>query len=319
MHSVRRSAFTLVELLVVIAIIAILIGLLLPAVQKVREAAARTQCKNNLKQMGLACHNYHDTFGTLPPSRIRQPYATWAVLLLPFVEQDNLAKQWNLTLTYYAQPNALVRTTPVKIYFCPSRRSPPSLTKSGVEGTGAHNLPGSAGDYAGCGGDRVGYGGELDGNNLPDAPTPANGVMIIADSKVSGSKITEWYGQINFARITDGASNTFLIGEKHVPLKTMNDDEGDCSIYDGNWKRTLGRVAGDGASAAGGFVYDLGQGPNDKAGGPDRYQRIFGSYHTGVCQFVFCDGSVHALNNSTAPATLRLLAVRNDGKPIPDY
>src|SRR5262249_33215668 len=230
-----------------------------------------------------------------------------------------LAKQWDLSRTYYAQPNAFVRTTPIKIYFCPSRRAPPSLTKPGVEGKGANDLPGSAGDYAGCGGDRVGYGGELDGNTGSGAPTPANGVMIIADSSVQGGVVTRWYGQINFARITDGTSNTFLIGEKHVPIRTMNGDEGDCSIYDGNWKRTLGRVAGDGPAAPGGFVYNLGQGPFDMAGGPARYQRICGSYQTGVCQFVFCDGSVHALNNSTSPSTLRLLAVRNDGKPIPDY
>src|SRR5262249_34611169 len=187
-------------------------------------------------------------------------------------------------------------------------------------GGGGESAPGGGGGaWAGGGGAGGGGGGERDGNNGGAAPPPANGVMIIADSSVQGGVVTRWYGQINFARITDGTSNTFLIGEKHVPIRTMNGDEGDCSIYDGNWKRTLGRVAGDGPAAPGGFVYNLGQGPFDMAGGPDRYQRIFGSYHTGVCQFVFCDGSVHALNNSTSPSTLRLLAVRNDGKPIPDY
>src|SRR5437660_7234090 len=99
----RHGGFTLIELLVVVAIIGVLLGLLLPAVQKVREAANRIACGNNLKQIGLALHQYHFDYNQLPPSRISDFHATWAVLLLPYLEEDNLFRQWQLDLSYYDQ------------------------------------------------------------------------------------------------------------------------------------------------------------------------------------------------------------------------
>ena len=98
-----RAGFTLIELLVVIGIIAILIGLLLPAVQKVREAAARVTCTNNLKQLGIAIHGYHEVNNKLPPSRVSDLHATWAVFIMPFIDQQAVYKEWNLDDTYYNQ------------------------------------------------------------------------------------------------------------------------------------------------------------------------------------------------------------------------
>jgi prepilin-type N-terminal cleavage/methylation domain-containing protein len=152
----RRAGFTLIELLVVIAIIALLVGLLMPAVQKVREAANRISCANNLKQICLALHHYHNQFEQLPPSRIDDQHATWAVLLLPFMEQDNLFRQWRLEGRYYDQTD-VARMTSLKNYFCPTRRTAATDPLASISGdvpsdgppSGTH-YPGALGDYAAC-------------------------------------------------------------------------------------------------------------------------------------------------------------------------
>src|SRR5262245_50794714 len=169
----RCRAFTLIELLVVIAIIAILIGLLVPAVQKVREAAARIQSGNNLKQLGLAVHNYHDVNGFFPPTRTSDNYATWAVLILPYIEQDNVFKQWdNAQLRYYNTPPE--GRQPVKTFFCPSRRVPMlSVTGDGRSNPTYPHTPGGCSDYAAC-----------EGNGYHDNSINANGAMTVAKGGV---------------------------------------------------------------------------------------------------------------------------------------
>jgi prepilin-type N-terminal cleavage/methylation domain-containing protein len=285
--------FTLIELLVVIAIIAVLIGLLLPAVQKVREAASRMSCSNNLKQLGLALHGYHDVNNFLPYSRYKSR-DTWAALLLPYIEQDNLRGLWDPTRTYFQQ-SAAARLTPVKIFFCPSRRGPGSSPAASISGdvpdTNGPHVPGALGDYA-CAINDLGYW---------DYPWPNNG-----DPAANGAFISRWAAtdpRHNFASVTDGLSNTIFLGEKHVKITEFGigkGSSGDGSVYNGNRGSAM-RAAHVG----------LALGPTDT----DRGQ--FGSYHTGVCQFTFGDGSVHTIRNSIKVSTLQLLVNIHDGQVIP--
>ena len=320
-----RRGFTLIELLVVIAIIGILIALLLPAVQKVREAANRSACQNNLKQIGLAIHNYHDIYHAIPPSRLdRHGGLAWTVLLLPYIEQENFYRQWNLNHWYYAQgatqaESDAIRETQVKLYYCPSRRQPPLLSLSGdrpdMTWAGARlNYPGALGDYAGCEGDDM----NLDENA---SFTGGNGAMVLAGNPTyvkTGLKdlpwtLLSWTSQTRFETITDGLSNTFLVGEKHVQMgkfgmntgQDSTSTDGDSSIYNGDDSWVVSRAAGPKSPLA--------TSPDE----PFNFQ--FGSYHPGICQFLLGDGSVRAVSNSTPATTLSLLARRDDGQPVPDY
>ncbi|HEY7157704.1 MAG TPA: DUF1559 domain-containing protein [Gemmataceae bacterium] len=288
--SARKQAFTLIELLVVIAIIAILIGLLLPAVQKVREAAARTQCSNNLKQIGLAMHNYHDVFARLPYADTRKGsnynYASWAVEMLPFIEQQNLYNQFPQPLgsVSFQTMSAALLNTPVKTYICPSRRGGSANTAPANNGI----VGGTIADYGVCLGD----------------DSYQNGAFPLA-AGVS----------VNFNQISDGLSNTFMVGEKQVPQGNFGSPAyGDLCIFASD-HLTVGRQAG--------ARFPLAQSPRQTTGvggSPSNNGTwIFGSCHTSVVNFVFCDGSVHGLSTSVNSKTLGYLANIQDGQTPSNY
>ena len=329
LHRRKSPGFTLIELLVVIAIIAILIGLLLPAVQKVREAAARTKCQNNLKQLSLACHGYHEALGYLPPSRIaRDAYATWLVCIMPFIEGDNTYKLWNVALGY-ADQTIQARQATIKIFYCPSRPrgtliSPSNQNRAGTgipHGTyqgQPRDLSGAVGDYACCAGDGTlrnqrGANGAMISGNVYDPPPPGpqsgeNGYDQPNNNPpaIPLIPIPGYRGYTNLVTITDGTSNTFLLGEKHVVKGREGlENTGDHSCYNGIGYNSAQRVAGPSFPLARNML-------DTTSNFPDK----FGSAHDGFVQFAFCDGSVRNIRTSIDTTTLRRLAIRNDGQPI---
>jgi prepilin-type N-terminal cleavage/methylation domain-containing protein/prepilin-type processing-associated H-X9-DG protein len=306
----KRSAFTLIELLVVIAIIAILIALLVPAVQKVREASARTQCANNLKQIGLAVHGYHDAYKTIPPGRLNYDGGiSWFVQILPYIEQKDFFNEWNLNKRYWTTPEA-TRLKAVATYFCPTRRPPGTIctNESPDSGSPGGQFKGATGDYAGNGGwnSSPEDGGNPQGFNGP----LCRGVLIMANHTNDGSyNPIKWSARLKWKSILDGTSSTFLAGERHVEAKGYgNFNKGDGSIYNtDNSGLNIHRVAGwDKIHSA----KPLARSVNE----PFSYQ--FGSYHPGMCQFVFCDGSVRAIDVGIDNTNLGLLACRNDQQVI---
>lgn len=338
-QNVRRSgAFTLIELLVVIAIIAVLVGLLLPAVQKVREAANRTRCMNNLKQIGLAVHMYHDTNNFVPPARVgRDAWATWPVWIMPYLEQEHVFKLWDVQIAYDRQPNPAARETPIKTFFCPSRRTPAeSMYK--VPPGGAEQNPGAVGDYAGNNGDAlptqqgtftVGTANNRLSNGVfvtaqVVATIPPERMNVVWQPWVTGSvdqdpdnqntgdvRITNWKGYVNFAKISDGLSNTLLVGEKYVhPESFGNPNMGDNAYYAGDGSgRSCNRWAGPTRPlAAFATQYPL--------SGGNLGRQLFGGPHSNICLFALGDGSTRNVSVTISLDVLRLLAVRNDGDPV---
>ncbi len=299
----KKRGFTLVELLVVLAIIGVLVGILLPAVQMVREAARRTQCLNNLKQLGIAVQNYEGALQQIPPSRPNDGFLTWPVFLMPYLEAHNLYRQFDSDAHYAAQnPDVLTMGLPVMI--CPSRRSGIPLSISETNGT----LPGVVGDYAGNAGSHAHH------------PTfqwalfekEVDGVFnsgFLRDNTVVNFRLTgPVKGRYGFEDVTDGLSNTQFIGEKFVANDRQREPggNGDGCIYNGDEPATFMRLAG-------GYLR-LSRGPDDGTVVGDF--PVFGSSHPGTVGFVYGDGSTHSLDTNTSGDVLAKLSSRNDGQAV---
>jgi prepilin-type N-terminal cleavage/methylation domain-containing protein/prepilin-type processing-associated H-X9-DG protein len=312
----RCSAFTLIELLVVIAIIAILIGLLLPAVQKVREAASRMRCQNHLKQMALACHNYHDVVGRLPSTGRQDFYGSrdsanrtasapqqrwsWLYQILPFVEQTNV---------HVLTSDTQVRASTIPIYNCPSRR-PATVV-------GAIVLS----DYAGNGG-------------ITWCPANETGTW-------NGTIVPGWVNNggwiavppVTITGVTDGTSNTLLLGEKFVATNhyataaQWGDNNNWC--HGGSWitlRFAAHQPRQDGLASAAtqenpvpnynapginGRCGPWGLGSPGNGGG---YYDYWGSPHPGGFNVAMTDGSVRSIPYNIPLATLQVLSHRSDGQ-----
>jgi prepilin-type N-terminal cleavage/methylation domain-containing protein/prepilin-type processing-associated H-X9-DG protein len=342
-----RLAFTLIELLVVLAIIGVLIGLLLPAVQQVREAANRIQCTNNLKQLGIALHHYHDTFRSFPPGMtvtgsddLQNLGSSGLRLLLMFLELEALQKRWQQQLPWYDPANFEAVTTPVPLYYCPSNRTGGSVDVQYLVPFAGRPLPDPAAcDYLLCKGSNSAL------CQMVQIPRQARGVFDVNT-------------HTRLSDITDGSSNTFAIGEgagnnprylirRFYPDTTPDPDPltGQPRLIDQSW--SSGALASDALNSKrftwgstmgvtalrGGFTppfdepmnnplqlpaIDYNKGCTNSGTESGSYDTVSGfrSAHPGGCNFLFCDGSVRFVQQTVDPAVYRGLSTIAGGEVV---
>jgi len=310
-----RKGFTLVELLVVIAIIGVLIALLLPAVQQAREAARRTSCFNKLRQIGLAMHNYHDTFGKFPSgyigttSDLRTPLATgdpgwgWAALILPQIEQRNLAESIQFGLSIKNGVNQNARETILDAYACPSD-SAPKIFDLHEEGTETTLTRLASANYVGV------FGTE----ELHDCES------VPAGQTCQGNGLLGHNFAFAMRDITDGTSNTMMVGERAT---NRGPGEEQFSTWVGSvseGEQAIARVLGIADHAPNSQYREEGHDHDDDGDDDHDHEEHhlddFGSRHPAGTNFVFSDGSAHLITETIDLDVYRALATRSGGEVI---
>jgi prepilin-type N-terminal cleavage/methylation domain-containing protein len=333
-RSIGKStqAFTLVELLVVIAIIGVLVALLLPAIQAAREAARRSQCINNMKQMGIAVQNYHDTKKSLPPFRVGDHQPTWIVLVLPFLEQAQIANLWDESLGCFYDQRPAFRTLQVDTFICPSQThdsrtmlaQPDTVhghNRNDPQVPGAQGYEGSISDYRAVAGSTciIELGPpplrfrDLNNSNshLADGPCPqANRAYLVLTSTPTNRGMKSFKAETSLKSISDGTSNTLFAGEVGRGTSesghAFNGDHA-AGVFFGADGRQFAKRPGLPAKPLGQALtaeQELNYGDSG----------TFGSVHNGVVNFVMCDASVQSLSQDIDPNVMDALATRAGGE-----